>query len=106
MALVPGTTYTVGRAKDNDIVLNDRRASRKHAHILAADTGYTIVDGSFEDGQLVRSVNRVFVNGAPHLEHVLEQDDIITIGETSLEFRDIKPTVKSESVQSGNASMH
>ena len=106
MALNPGTTYTVGRAKENDIVLNDRRASRKHAHILATDTGYTIVDGAFENGQLVRSVNRVFVNGAPQLEHTLEQDDIITIGETSLEFRDIKPAEKTDSVQSGNASMH
>ena len=48
--LNPGTTYTLGRAKDNDIVLNDRRVSRKHAHILATETGYTIVDGYFENG--------------------------------------------------------
>jgi len=103
--LNPGTTYTLGRAKDNDIVLNDRRVSRKHAHLLATDNGYTIIDGYFEDGQLVRSVNRVFVNGAPYLEHVLEQDDIITIGETSLEFRVIKPVAETDMVQAGNKSI-
>lgn len=103
--LNPGTTYTLGRAKDNDIVLNDRRVSRKHAHILATETGYTIVDGYFENGQLVRSVNRVFVNGTPHLERVLEQDDIITIGESSLEFRMIKPVVETDMVQAGNKSI-
>lgn len=103
--LIPGTTYTLGRAKENDIVLNDRRVSRKHAHILATDDSYTIVDGTFENGELVRSVNRVFVNGAPQLERVLQQDDIITIGETSLEFRMIKPVAETDSVQAGNKSI-
>lgn len=103
--LIPGTTYTLGRAKENDIVLNDRRVSRKHAHILATETGYTIVDGYFENGQLVRSVNRVFVNGAPQLEHVLEQGDIVTIGESSLEFRMIKPVAETDMVQAGNKSI-
>jgi Adenylate cyclase, family 3 (some proteins contain HAMP domain) len=105
MGLMPGTSYTLGRAKDNDIVLNDRRVSRKHAHIIAADSGYTIVDGYIEDGQLVRSVNRVFVNAAPRLEHVLEQNDIITIGETSLEFREINPVAKAENIRAGNPSI-
>lgn len=105
MAIKPGNTYTLGRAKDNDIVLNDRRVSRKHAHIIAMEGSYTIIDGYFEDGQLVRSVNRVFVNGTPYLERVLEQDDIVTIGETSLEFRMIKPVVENDAVQAGNKSI-
>ena len=82
-------TYTVGRAKENDIVLNDRRVSRKHAHIVAGNDQFTLVDGYIENGQLVRSANRIFVNGLPELERVLQHNDKITIGETEIEFRPI-----------------
>ncbi|MBV9242715.1 MAG: FHA domain-containing protein, partial [Acidobacteria bacterium] len=90
----PGKTWTIGRAKDNDIVLNDRRASRKHAFIEMNGLDFQIVDGSIEDGQLVRSVNHVFVNGTMREEHKLTDGDVIIIGESSLEFR-ITPDVKS-----------
>lgn len=86
--------FAIGRAKENDIVLNDRRVSRKHAFIFADAEGYKIVDGFIEDGQLFRSVNHVFVNGAPHLEHVLNDSDSIVIGESRLEFElAAEPTV-------------
>ena len=84
--LEAGKTYTIGRSKDCDIVLNDRRVSRKHAHIVAADGTFRIVDGYFEDGLLKRSVNHVFVNGSPVLEKVLAAGDSITIGESRLAF--------------------
>jgi adenylate cyclase len=87
MSIAPDATYTIGRAKDNDIVLNDRRVSRKHAFIVGDQNGYKIVDGYMEDGSLLRSVNRVFVNGSPQLEKALDQNDLVTIGESSLEFR-------------------
>lgn len=79
--------YTIGRSKENDILLNDRRVSRKHAHINTADGNCVIVDGYFENGELLRSVNRVFVNGVAHLEKRLENGDIIKIGESSIEFK-------------------
>lgn len=82
-----GTTYSLGRAKENDIVLNDRRVSRKHAQIASDEHGYKVMDGYFEDGRLVRSVNRVYVNGSPQLERLLIRGDVVTIGETTLEFR-------------------
>ncbi len=85
-SLVPGMTLSIGRAKENDIVLNDRRVSRKHAFIAAENGAFKIVDGSIEDGQLKRSVNHVFVNGSPMLEKPLEQGDAIVIGESRLEF--------------------
>ncbi len=90
--LSPGAVYNIGRAKDNDIVLNDRRVSRRHAHIVAEGSTFKIVDGFYNNGQLSRSVNRVFVNGAPQLEKILEQSDLITIGETRLEFKKNVPT--------------
>ncbi len=85
--LVPGTVYSIGRAKENDIVLNDRRVSRKHARVTSDGDRFTIVDGYFENGNLIRSVNHVFVNGAPMLEKKLEPGDAIIIGESRLEFK-------------------
>jgi len=84
--LLPGAPLSIGRAKENDIVLNDRRVSRKHAHIATDGSFFKIVDGYFENGELKRSVNHVFVNGSPMLEKPLSQGDTIVIGESRLEF--------------------
>ena len=84
--LAPGKTYGIGRAKENDIVLNDRRVSRKHAQIGGGEDRLTLIDGYYEDGQLIRSVNHVFVNGAPILEKLLVPNDVIVIGESRLEY--------------------
>ncbi len=84
--LVPGAMMSIGRAKENDIVLNDRRVSRMHAHIAVEGDLFKIVDGYFENGELKRSVNHVFVNGSPMLEKPLAPGDSIVIGESRLEF--------------------
>lgn len=84
--LQPNTVLSIGRAKENDIVLNDRRVSRHHAQIAVEPDISKIIDGYFVNGQIKRSVNRVFVNGMPQFEKVLEQGDLITIGESRLEF--------------------
>ncbi len=96
IALERGSTYTLGRAKENDIVLNDRRVSRKHAQINTDDNGYTIIDGCVENGRLVRSVNRVYINGFPQFEKLLIRGDVITIGESTLEFVQFADPVPSE----------
>ena len=85
--LLADRVYTIGRGKENDIVLKDRRVSRKHAQINTVGGEPKIIDGYFENGLIKRSINRVFVNGQPQYEKILEPGDIITIGETSLEFR-------------------
>ncbi|QYO66934.1 adenylate/guanylate cyclase domain-containing protein [Leptolyngbya sp. 7M] len=82
--LIPGAVHTIGRFKENNIVLNDRRVSRKHAWIEPTANGYKLVDGYIEDGVLKRSVNHVFVNGAPALERILQDGDRIVIGETTI----------------------
>ena len=84
--LEPGRVYSIGRAKENDIVLNDRRASRKHARITGDSQGFRIIDGCLENGVLIRSVNHVFVNGSPVLEKDLISGDIIVIGESRLQY--------------------
>jgi adenylate cyclase len=90
--LEEGKVYSVGRAKENDIVLNDRRASRKHAQVGGDNTGFRIIDGYIEKGKLVRSVNHVFVNGSPIFEKVLSSGDVIVIGESRLEYFEDAPT--------------
>lgn len=89
--LVSAAILSIGRARENDIVLNDRRVSRKHAHLVSEADAFKIVDGYFENGELKRSVNHVFVNGSPMLEKSLEPGDSITIGETRLEFFENRP---------------
>ncbi len=86
LALVPGSEYSIGRASDNDIILNDRRVSRKHARIESTATGFKVVDGYIENGQLKRSVNHVFINGSPMLEKDLQPGDRVMIGETYLAY--------------------
>lgn len=77
--------YTIGRSKENDIVLNDRRVSRKHAFIVGEGQDLRLVDGVEENGQIARSVNRVFVDGTAQLERLLQDGDKITIGESTIE---------------------
>ncbi|MCY7376961.1 MAG: FHA domain-containing protein [Pyrinomonadaceae bacterium] len=88
--LLPGETYYIGRAKDNHVVLNDRRVSRRHAHLVAETGNFRIVDGFVENGEVKRSVNRVFVNGTPTLEKKLEAGDQIIIGESKLNFETVQ----------------
>jgi adenylate cyclase len=84
--LLPQTSCTIGRAPDNNIVLDDPRASRHHAHIRSDEQGFTIVDGVVIGGQVRRSANKVFVNGEARFEHPLKDGDRVTIGASTLRF--------------------
>ena len=78
---------SIGRAPDNQVVLDDPRASRHHAHVKpVADGSFMIIDGVMVNGQLKRSANKVFVNGEQRFEHPLRDGDRITIGASSLRF--------------------
>ena len=60
--LNPQQICLIGRAPDNQIVLDDPRASRHHAHIKPADDGsFMIVDGVYVNSQLNRSANKVYI---------------------------------------------
>src|SRR5712691_8948396 len=85
--LNPQQLCLIGRAPDNQIVLDDPRASRHHAHIKLGDDGsFMIVDGVLAGGELRRSANKVYVNGEQKFEHKLKDGDRITIGASSLRF--------------------
>lgn len=102
--LLPESSYSIGRAKENDIVLNDRRVSRKHAQIIGDRGKYKVIDGYFENGEIKRSINRVFVNGLPSFEQILVPGDVVTIGETTLEFRKAIEKASNENSVAQNKS--
>ncbi len=67
---------SIGRTTDNDIVLENRGVSRKHAMIEFNETAAVIIDNE--------SLNGTFVNNRKINEEVLRDADIITIGKYSL----------------------
>jgi hypothetical protein len=70
---------TVGRDPKNDIVLDDRRVSRRHAEVRLRLGRYTLYD--------LQSTNGTFVNGRRIAEMVLSDEDRITIGGAELIIR-------------------
>jgi ABC-type multidrug transport system ATPase subunit len=70
---------TIGRAPENDIVVSDVLASRQHASLVPTPLGTEIRDNS---------VNGTFVNGTRVGSAILSEDDIVTIGNVDLVFRD------------------
>ncbi|HDL04742.1 MAG: hypothetical protein DRP46_07935 [Candidatus Zixiibacteriota bacterium] len=70
---------TIGRTSDNDIVLDNRGVSRKHAQIEFNDNAAVIIDNE--------SLNGTFVNNRKVGEEILRDNDVITIGKFSLTYR-------------------
>jgi pSer/pThr/pTyr-binding forkhead associated (FHA) protein len=63
-----GQTIRVGRASDNDIVLNDPKVSRNHAELEWSGTGFTLrdlgsVNGTFVNGQRLANASRLLRDG-------------------------------------------
>ncbi|MCC2655889.1 MAG: hypothetical protein K0Q76_997 [Panacagrimonas sp.] len=69
---------TIGRAAGNDVVLNDKATSGRHAAIV------TILDDSFLED--LDSTNGTQVNGQPVTKHPLTHGDVITIGRNTLRY--------------------
>ena len=93
--LESGKNYLIGRAKENDIVLNDRRVSRKHAHVGSNGAVFSIIDGYYVDGEIKRSVNKVYVNDVEVLDKELISGDEITIGTSTLKFESVDAVMET-----------
>jgi len=70
---------SIGRTADNDIVLDNRGVSRKHAQIEFNDNAAVIMDNE--------SLNGTFVNSRKVGEEILRDEDVITIGKYALVYR-------------------
>ena len=69
---------TIGRTNDNDIVLENRGVSRKHAMIEFNNNAAVLIDNE--------SLNGTFVNNRKVTEEVLRDEDTITIGKYALVY--------------------
>lgn len=89
-------TLTIGRIPSNKLVLNDSKASSRHAEIRSASNGYTITD--------MGSTNGTFVNEQqlrPNEPRPLNTGDTIRVGDTRIRYEasdaaQIDPTVYAE----------
>ena len=75
---VPPGAIRIGRADDNDIVIPEVLASRHHATLVPTAHGTEIRDN--------RSINGTFVNGTRVETAVLNDGDVVTIGNIDLIF--------------------
>ena len=74
----PPGSLKIGRATDNDIVIPDVLASRHHATLIPTPGGTEISDH--------RSINGTFVNGTRVDSALLNEGDVVTIGNVDLVF--------------------
>ncbi len=74
----PPGSLKIGRSTDNDIVIPDVLASRHHATLIPTPGGTEIVDN--------RSINGTFVNGTRVDTALLNDGDVVTIGNVDLVF--------------------
>ncbi len=74
----PADAARIGRATDNDIVIQDVLASRHHAYLAPSPLGTEIRDAN--------SINGTFVNGMRVESAVLTEGDVVTIGNVDLVF--------------------
>jgi len=92
----------IGRSSNNDIVVNDPKASRMHCQIIKDDSGnYQLIDTNSENG--------TFVNGLRRTEARLNQSDTVRIGNTTLPWLtyfgvtgQVPGSIKSNNLKSGN----
>lgn len=71
---------TIGRSRDNHIVIDDRAVSRYHLQIRLRFGRYTVFDSQSHSG--------TYVNDIKISEHNLQNGDVIRIGNTQLIYLD------------------
>lgn len=76
--VVQGGRASIGRGEENDIVLTDLKASRRHAEIVMTPTGWSVQD--------LGSANGISWNGQATRSSVLNTKDTFGLGETLFEF--------------------
>ena len=78
---ITSNTLTIGRAPDNQLVLQDQQSSSHHAEIRPDAQGYLLVDMNSRNGTFVNEQR--LVSQTPRL---LISGDVIRVGETRLNY--------------------
>ncbi|MEN9723805.1 MAG: hypothetical protein RJB38_1791 [Pseudomonadota bacterium] len=76
--VLTNTRASIGRGDENDITIGDLKASRLHAEISASAQGWLVRD--------LGSANGILHNGTQCREALVRLSDLVTVGETVLEF--------------------
>jgi pSer/pThr/pTyr-binding forkhead associated (FHA) protein len=74
-----GALISIGRASDNDVIVDDPQVSRHHCQLKLQHGAYGFAD--------LGSRNGSYVNGEPVTEVALGPGDVIRIGSTEIEFQ-------------------
>lgn len=74
-----GSLISIGRASDNDVIVDDPLVSRHHCQLKLQHGAYSLAD--------LGSRNGSYVNGQPVSEIALGPGDLIRIGDTEIEFQ-------------------
>jgi hypothetical protein len=69
---------TIGRSRENDIVIHDPHVSRHHVQLRLRFGHYTLFD--------VESQSGTTVNDTPVREHILQTGDVVCIGKTRMVY--------------------
>ncbi len=76
--VIKGNAVSIGRGEDADVMISDLKSSRNHASIVRTAEGWEVRD--------IGSANGILVNGHSVQKAALKLGDLLTIGETVLEF--------------------
>ncbi len=79
LPLSEDSAISIGRARANDMVLDDASVSSQHCRIRPEQGRFVLYD--------LKSTNGTMVNGRRVDRHLLDEGDVIQMGETSLQFR-------------------
>ena len=74
-----GALISIGRASDNDVIVDDPEVSRHHCQLKLQHGAYSLAD--------LGSRNGSWINGQPVSEVALGPGDMIRIGSTEIEFQ-------------------
>jgi hypothetical protein len=74
-----GALISIGRASDNDVIVDDPEVSRHHCQLKLQHGAYSLAD--------LGSRNGSWINGQPVSEVALGPGDVIRIGSTEIEFQ-------------------
>jgi hypothetical protein len=88
---------TLGRERDNQIILDDTYASRHHAQLRLRFGVYTLFDTNSRSG--------TFVNNVQVKEHRLQSGDVIRIGKTEMIYLDDDPMNDSQAISGATTEM-
>lgn len=83
------TIWRIGRGKDNELALDDSSISRRHAEI------HRNINGAFDIVDM-NSMNGVYINNEKIGKAVLQEGDLIEIGDIFLKFTQFAPDYSDE----------